>query len=211
MLGQGLISAIQEGHAPAAQLPMEMVIEAMGHSILLGLVLVLATFWVGRTLDQRPLGSTQSEDHQKDIIGSMNLMFLTVGLCGIMILINNSIFRAFAIIAAIALVRFRVKLDNKALGSAMIFAILAGMSCGVHEIGFGYLSVAIYLILTVILMATVRFVKEFQIESAPQGLHPIENAAVLSSSTSGAATTAALIGPSPESTRLELSKAGVQV
>ncbi len=187
MLGQGLISAIQKGQTSVEPLPMAAVIEAMGHSILLGMVLVLATFWVGRSLDKRAMGSITSEDHLKEIIGSMNLMFLTVGLCGIMILINNSIFRAFAIVAAIALVRFRVKLDNKALGSAMIFAILSGMACGVHEIGFGYLSVAVFLLLTGILMATVSFVKEFKIQSAPQALRPIEaNAAAIGSTSSTA-------------------------
>jgi hypothetical protein len=176
MIGQGIISAIQKGDLPPTELPMLDVIESMGHAIILGMVLVLATFWVGRTLDRMAMGNTlTSKDHLKKIIGSMNLMFLTVGLCGIMILINNSIFRAFAIVAAIALVRFRVNLDHKALGSAMIFAILSGMACGVREIGFGYLSVGTYLLLTGILMTTVNFVSGFKLQSDGPILTPVQS------------------------------------
>lgn len=183
----GLIANVANSAQPPLELAVAEVIESMGHSIVLGLVLVLSTFWVGRNLDRRAMGTNlTSKDHLKEIIGAMNLMFLTVGLCGIMILINNSIFRAFAIVAAIALVRFRVKLDNKALGSAMIFAILAGMACGVREIGFGYLSVGVFLVLTGILMLTVNFVRDFKLEAQTPTLTAIQSpTAVISQNTSG--------------------------
>jgi hypothetical protein len=116
------------------------------------------------------------QDPSKDIIGSMNLMFLTVGLSGLMILINNSVLRAFAIVAAIAVVRFRVKLDSKALGSAMIFAILAGMACGVRELALAYVSVGVFLLLVGILLILVKVIDVLESSSERSANVQIEKA-----------------------------------
>lgn len=159
MFTGSLIRALSENDSMMVSLSIREIIETLGNSIVLGFVLALATFVVGRHLEKRSTSPTTApQDSARDIFGSMNLMFLTVGLSGLMILINNSVLRAFAIVAAIAMVRFRVKLDSKALGSAMIFAILAGMACGVREFALAYVSVGVFLLLVGILLFLVRVI-----------------------------------------------------
>jgi hypothetical protein len=161
MLTGSLIKGMMEPESGMVNLPLSAIIEILGHSILLGFTLGCATFLIGRHLDKTAaLATVSPPDVTKDIIGAMNLMFLTVGLCALMILINNSLLRAFAIVAAISVVRFRVKLDSKALGSAMIFAILAGMACGVRELQIAYVSVGVFLVLVSILILLIKLTEQ---------------------------------------------------
>ncbi len=163
-----LFKFIENHEKEVASLSTIDVVRALAHSTLLGIILVLSTYWIGRNLNKKALSTVfTSRDHLKEILGAMNLLFLTVGLCGLMILINNSIYRAFAIIAAIALVRFRVKLDNNNLGSSVVFSIIAGMSCGVNEWTLGYLSVITYLILIGIMMFIVHWIEDFDTYKNP--------------------------------------------
>ncbi len=67
------------------------------------------------------------------ILGSANVLFLCFGMTGIMILVNNNLARAFAIGAAVAMVRFRIKFDAQGLGSTLFFGVLVGMACGVGQ------------------------------------------------------------------------------
>lgn len=157
MLTGSIIKSMEANDSAMVSLPLKEVISILGHSILIGFVLALATYFVGRYLEKKfSLVSVGAVEQPREIIGAMNLMFLTVGLCGLMILINNSFLRAFAIVATIAVVRFRVKLDSKALGSAMIFAILAGMACGVRELGLAYISVGVFLLLVGIMLSLLK-------------------------------------------------------
>src|SRR5690606_30509091 len=55
--------------------------------------------------------------------------------------------RAFGIIAAIAIVRFRIKLDQKSLNSSLIFAILSGLACGAMEFNLAWYLVGTYVLL----------------------------------------------------------------
>jgi hypothetical protein len=80
-------------------------------------------------------------------LGSANLLFLCVGLTSIMLMVNYNLVRAFAIVAAIALVRFRIKLDQKSLNSTLLFGILAGMACGLGEVALAWLVVGVYVLL----------------------------------------------------------------
>lgn len=66
------------------------------------------------------------------LLGSANVLFLCFGMTGIMILVNNNLARAFAIGAAIAVVRFRIKFNSQ--GSMLFFGVLVGMACGVGQI-----------------------------------------------------------------------------
>ena len=68
------------------------------------------------------------------VLGSANVLFLCFGMTGIMILVNNNLARAFAIGAAIAVIRFRIKFDGKGLGSSLFFGVLVGMACGVGQV-----------------------------------------------------------------------------
>ncbi len=92
-------------------------------------------------------------------LGASNLLFLCVGLTGLMLLVNDNLARAFAIAAAIALVRFRVKLDQKSINASLLFAILAGMACGLDAIELAWTSTGIYIALFALLLLFVQFIK----------------------------------------------------
>ncbi|MFN8370724.1 MAG: hypothetical protein U0T83_08905 [Bacteriovoracaceae bacterium] len=90
------------------------------------------------------------------IFGSANILYLTVGLTGIMLLVNNNLARAFAIGASLALVRFRVKLSQKAVDSNFLFGIIAGIACGLKEITLGWVITIVYILLQTSLYLIVK-------------------------------------------------------
>ncbi len=160
MMGSGLLTLMREANQqPAAQVDLSKLVTGLGHAMIMGILLVAVTAAasarVRRILD-RKLTSVEPppESPVLELMGWHNLLFLTVGLAGVMILISDSFLRAFAILAAIALVRFRIKIDNKSLGSSMIFAILAGMSCGVGESMIGYVSLVVYVLCLLVMLTT---------------------------------------------------------
>ncbi len=155
------------------------------NSIGLGIILVIATFYEVKYLsnyaqldvalkdddDDSEGGSGSPESvHPKSLknkavsnleifLGAANLLFLCVGLTGIMLLVNNNLARAFAIAAALALTRFRIKLDQKSVNASLLFAILIGMACGLGEQRLAWMSTGIYIVLFIILFIVVRILK----------------------------------------------------
>lgn len=116
-------------------------------SMILGILLVLVTYMATKVLREE----RKAADAQHEILGVANLMFVTVGLAGVMLLVNNNIVRAFSIFAAIALIRFRVKLDSKSINASYLFSVLAGMACGLQEFVLAWAITGVYVLLLVIL------------------------------------------------------------
>ena len=154
------------------------------HSIALGLILVVATFYEIKYLSEYPIKSRleldtddEGEDSGKNspekvsskgkktsnnleiFLGSSNLLFLCVGLTGVMLLVNNSLARAFAIAAALSLTRFRIKLDQKSINASLLFAILAGMACGLAQVRLAWMATGIYLALLIAILIMVNLLK----------------------------------------------------
>lgn len=92
----------------------------------------------GKKKEKEPLGS-------QSIVGTSNLLFITVGLTGIMLLLNDNLVRAFGLVAAITLIRFRVRLSQKDLNSSYLFALIAGAACGLGEIQIAWSLTIVYL------------------------------------------------------------------
>lgn len=109
----------------------------------------------------------------QQFLGASNLLFLCVGLTGLMLLVNDNLARAFAIAAAIALVRFRVKLDQKSINASLLFAILAGMACGLNSIELAWTATGIYIALFALLLLIVQFIKP---KAAKPGVEPLRRA-----------------------------------
>ena len=107
----------------------------------------------------KPRAQNKGDETLQMFLGASNLLFLCVGLSGLMMLVNNNLARAFAIAAAIALVRFRIKLDQKSINASLLFAILAGMACGLDATGLAWMSTGIYIALFVVLLVFVQFIK----------------------------------------------------
>jgi hypothetical protein len=120
----------------------------LANSMGLGMVLALVTYVSVR-------GHAEGDKKQlgKALQGVANLLFLCVGLTGTMILVNNNMVRAFGVGAAIALVRFRIKLDGKSANASLLFAILSGIACGLAETVLAWILLATYVVL--IAMTTV--------------------------------------------------------
>ncbi len=105
------------------------------HSVGLGLILMLLTAWGTGQVARRFPGETEEKISSAEIIlGSANVLFLCFGMSGVMLLVNNNLARAFAIGAAIALVRFRIKVNAKTLSMALFYGVLVGMACGVDQV-----------------------------------------------------------------------------
>ena len=151
------------------------------NSIGLGIILVIATFYEVRYLSEYPALQIAEPDNDDDddaspesikpkagkksvsnleiFLGASNLLFLCVGLTGVMLLVNNNLARAFAIAAALALTRFRIKLDQKSVNASLLFAILIGMACGLGEQRLAWMATGIYIVLFIILFIVVRLLK----------------------------------------------------
>ena len=107
----------------------------------------------------KPKKIEKQDETLQQFLGASNLLFLCVGLTGLMLLVNDNLARAFAIAAAIALVRFRVKLDQKSVNASLLFAILAGMACGLNNIELAWTATAIYIVLFALILLLVQFIK----------------------------------------------------
>jgi len=118
----------------------------LGHSFIIGIILVVITYYSSTTL----LNPKKNLKNQKIklLLGSSNILFLCLGLTTVMLLVNNNLARAFSIGAAIALVRFRIKLGAKGAAANILFGIIAGIACGLNEIELAWLITGMYLIIS---------------------------------------------------------------
>ncbi|PIP92487.1 MAG: hypothetical protein COW00_04230 [Bdellovibrio sp. CG12_big_fil_rev_8_21_14_0_65_39_13] len=121
----------------------------VGHSLTLGIVLFFITILCARLKYGKQRDRYENMIVYKGVVASsFNLIYLSVGLTIVMILVNNNLARAFSIGAAIALIRFRTKLETNDLSHAILFAIIAGIACGLDEITIAWLLAGIYTIVS---------------------------------------------------------------
>ncbi len=133
---------------------------AMSHSVGTGVVVAFATYFASKKLYNLYTSEEQASGPDVEMVfGAANLLFLSVGLTGLMLLISNNVVRAFGIIAAIAIVRFRIKLDQKSLNSSLAFAILGGLACGAAEFSLAWSLVGVYIFLLVSFVLFVMLVR----------------------------------------------------
>jgi len=159
MAGKLLSEAIK--HSAENQFGPEAVMYLMGHSVLLGLVLGVITYAKLSLSRRRDLTKYDANQELEFILGLINdsstIVFLCVGLSGMMILVNNNLARAFAIAAGIALVRMRISLGKERTGSNLLFGIIGGIACGLNELNVAWASTFIYLVLqtSLLLMSSI--------------------------------------------------------
>lgn len=176
----------------------------LGHSVGIGVLLMAVTL-----LTSWPIAKEDTEEkaNLSDLtLESGNLIFLCAGITGVMVLVNNDIARAFAIGAAIALVRFRVRME-KATASGYFFALIAGMACGVDSLDIGWALATVYSILKITVYFGTRIARRMDLKrdfvtvgqvAAPKPLTTVLPAAVEAPVTSD---TPAAIKQSPASPR----------
>ncbi len=132
---------------------------ALAHAVVLGLLLMALTWFVDRrTAVVRTPGP-------EAVMSAASVPFVCVGMAGVMILVGDSLARALAIGAAIALLRFRVKMQGKFLGVALFYAALTGMACGVAKVEIAW---ALFFLFSG-LIGTVLMVREYLLKRQSVG------------------------------------------
>ncbi len=116
------------------------------NSMAIGLVLCLITYFSRILFFNEKKESF--EDRSNLILGTSNIIYLCTGLTAIMILVNENLARAFSIGAAIALVRFRVKLGNKGAAANILFGIICGIACGLDQVPMAWLLTVVYAVIS---------------------------------------------------------------
>jgi hypothetical protein len=130
----------------------------LGHSAAIGFVLCLITYFTNRT---------PTKEKSSLILPTSNIMYLSTGLTAIMILVNNNLARAFSIGAAIALVRFRVKLGRSGATANILFAIIAGLACGLDEVRLAWIMTGIYFLISYGTYLLIKDIPEEEIQKLP--------------------------------------------
>ena len=139
-----------DASAPLLPLDPWNVLVLFGNSILLGLVLTWVTYLVVRQTEDDEDdedGPLSPKDRYKLFLGASNILFMCVGLTGVMLLVGNNLARAFAIGAALALSRFRVKISKKSTGTHLMFGIIVGIACGLDQLAIAWICSIIYVVL----------------------------------------------------------------
>jgi len=134
----------------AAEFPFSEVIKLFGHSIILGTILALIGY-VSALISSG--NSEKSSDNSKleHINAAATILFLCVGMTGVIILVNNNLARAFAIGAALSLMRFRAKIGKTSTNTHLLFGVLAGIACGLNEMPVAWTAVSAYIIIQFVL------------------------------------------------------------
>jgi len=160
-------------------IPPEIVAEYLLTSIFLGIILTILAVWTSRKISEcfvkiqeiqlnkgmnngissPPPGIIiqQVLSYPELIVGSANVLFLCFGMTGIMILVNNNLARAFAIGAAIAVVRFRIKFDSQGLAASLFFGVLVGMACGVGQLMTAALITIAFCLLQIVIVSLMNY------------------------------------------------------
>ncbi|MDC0253531.1 hypothetical protein OAK75_01435 [Bacteriovoracales bacterium] len=149
-MGQNLISrALSSTENIIIGYSLSELIIILFHSFAIGASLCIVTYFTSRSLLKDAKGP--SEEKIELILGTVNIMYLCTGMTSVMILVNNNLARAFAIGAAIALIRFRIKLSRNMSNSNVLFSIVCGIACGLNEVGLAWLSTGAYFLITILL------------------------------------------------------------
>ncbi len=145
----------------------------MGHSALLGAVLMLITVWASYQA-VAPAASTavvpgeEPESPAELVMSSANVMFICFGMTAVMQLVNNNLARAFTIGAAIALIRFKIKMNSKAINMGLFYGAVVGMACGVDAAILGYVATGFFGVLQLMTLLISKAVDKATRSSNPR-------------------------------------------
>lgn len=132
------------------------VVQLFVHSLLMGVILSVVGY-INLTVAQ---GTPRSIDQKIEFIrGASSILFLCVGMTGIIILVDNNLARAFAIGAALSLVRFRAKIGKSNTTTQLLFGVLVGIACGLHNLEVAWISMLTYCLIQFVLLAMILKMK----------------------------------------------------
>ena len=109
--------------------------------VIMGLTMILLLL-VSRSYQATHRGTSYAQSY----VHSLFLMGLTTGI--VMVIIGSNVARAFSLVGALSIIRFRTAVKDVRDTAYLFFAIVVGMGCGT---GF-YLHTALFTVLTAALM-----------------------------------------------------------
>ncbi len=116
-----------------------------------GLVLGCASYLLDASVAKKsPIGGA---DPVARMVNASNQLIMCVGVGGMMLLIEQNLVRAVVLFAAMALVRFRVRVSEKSLSASFFFSVIAGMATGMGEIELAWIFTSVFMGLSLILSA----------------------------------------------------------
>ncbi len=125
------------------------------NAVVIGLILMFTTLFTMFKLP--PKKENTKVDLMDLVLNAMMVLFLCFGMTGIMILVSNNLARAFAIGAAIALVRFRVRVDQPGFSAGLFFSVVTGMACGVDQVYTAWILAVIFCVFQISAMELVQW------------------------------------------------------
>lgn len=129
--------------AAAFQVPVsDVLINTLGT----GMVIALAAYFLDSVLAKKSIEN--GADPLSRMINASNQLIMCVGVGGMMLLIEQNIVRAVVLFAALALVRFRVRVSEKSLSASFFFSVIAGMAVGMGEMRLAWIFTGVFVCLS---------------------------------------------------------------
>lgn len=150
----GLVGSYQQTNA-AGVLPNIEIVSVIAHTVAAGVVIGSFAYVLDYVLSKK--SNNTEQDPVQRLINACNLLLVCVGVGGMMLLIEQSLIRAVVLFAAIAVVRFRVRVSEKSLGSSFFFAVIAGMAGGLGEFNLTWLFTSLFVGISLVLSMVFRF------------------------------------------------------
>ncbi|OQW46419.1 MAG: hypothetical protein A4S09_05465 [Proteobacteria bacterium SG_bin7] len=135
-----------------------------------GLVLAFASYLLDTSVAKKSLNT--GSDPVARMVNASNQLIMCVGVGGMMLLIEQNLVRAVVLFAAMALVRFRVRVSEKSLSASFFFSVIAGMASGMGEIHLAWVFTSVFvglsLVLSVIFLRLIPGVAPVIAENSPR-------------------------------------------
>lgn len=127
------------------------VVDVLLNTFAAGMVLGFASYLLDASVAKKsPLSAV---DPIARMVNASNQLIMCVGVGGMMLLIEQNLVRAVVLFAAMALVRFRVRVSEKSLSASFFFSVIAGMATGMGEIQLAWIFTSVFVVLSLVLSA----------------------------------------------------------
>lgn len=168
--GESILSSSNGLPFSGPSLTFEIVYPVILHSLGMGALLMISSMAAHMMLGKRPAPGSEEETPAQLIQHSAHVLFMCLAICCLILLVENNLARAFTLGAAIALIRFKTKLEEKTSSTALLFGIICGMSAGVGIPRVGWMLAALYGLIQLTLVGIVQFFERLRKRQVPVAL-----------------------------------------
>lgn len=122
----------------------EVALPMIAHALGMGIFLMLCSMTAQLLMTGPATPERPTETPAELVQSSSHVLFMCIAICCLIIVVDNNLARAFTLGAAIALIRFKTKLGEKASSTALLFGIICGMAAGIGMSDIGWLLAVLY-------------------------------------------------------------------